>query len=178
MESKKQNVLTIVLLTVYMLVLTGVIVFKMPYCTELSDGIRVINLIPLQGSFDYNGVFNSREIIGNILIFIPLGIYICMLKSKWPFMSKVLPVFLISLLFEVTQYIFAIGRTDITDILGNTLGGVIGIGIYPLLLKVFKSRTIKFVNIIALALTVCLVLDFTYLFFLSHFIMGHPPLLN
>ncbi len=176
MKSKKRNTLTIVLLAVYILVLTGIILFKLPFYSEiLSDGIRVINLIPFQGSFDYNGVFNSREIIDNILLFTPLGVYIGMLKSGWSFVRKVLPVLGLSLLFEVIQYIFAMGRTDITDILGNTLGGIIGIGIYALLFKIFKSRTVKIVNVLALALTVCVVLRFAYLFFLSHFIMGRPP---
>lgn len=175
MKSKKRNTLTIVLLAVYILVLTGIILFKLPFYSESSDNIRVINLIPLQGSFDYNGVFNSREVIDNILLFIPLGVYIGMLKREWSFVRKVLPAIGLSLLFEVIQFIFAMGRTDITDILGNTLGGIIGIGIYALLFKIFKSRTVKMVNILALALTVCVVLHFAYLFFLSHFIMGLPP---
>ena len=175
MKSKKRNTLTIVLLAVYIVVLTGIILFKLPFYSELlSDGIRVINLIPFQGSFDYDGVFNSREIIDNILIFIPLGVYIGMLKSEWSFVRKVLPVIGLSLLFEVIQFIFAMGITDITDILGNTLGGIIGVGIYALLFKIFKSRTVKIVNILALALSVCVILQFAYLFFLSHFIMGSP----
>lgn len=176
MKSKKQNTLTIVLFVIYILMLTGIILFKLPFYSEkISDGIRVINLIPFQGSFDANGVILLREIIYNILLFIPLGIYIGMLKSEWSFVRKVLPAIGLSLLFEVIQFIFAMGRTDITDILGNTLGGIIGIGIYALLSKIFKSRTIKIVNILALALTVCAVLRFAYLFFLSHFIMGRPP---
>lgn len=176
MKSKKRNTLTIVLFAIYILVLIGIILFKLPFYSEfLSDGIRVINLIPFQGSFDYNGVFNSREVIDNILLFIPLGVYIGMLKSEWSFVRKILPAIGLSLLFEVIQYIFAMGRTDVTDILGNTLGGIIGIGIYALLFKVFKSRTIKIVNILALTLTVCEVLRFGHLFFLSHFYMGRPP---
>lgn len=177
MKSEKQNTLTIVLLVVYILLLTGIIIFKLPFYSEkLSDGIRVINLIPFQGSFDENGAMILREIIYNILLFIPLGIYICMLKSQWPFIKKVLPVIGLSLTFEVIQFIFAIGRSDITDVLGNTLGGIIGIGIYALLFKIFKSRTVKAVNILALAVTVCVVLRFTYLFYLSHFVMRglHP----
>lgn len=172
MKSEKRNTLTIILFVVYMLLLTGVILFKLPFYSEkLSDGIRVINLIPFQGSFDKNGVIILREIIDNILLFIPLGIYICMLKSKWPFMKKTLPAIGLSLTFEVIQFIFAIGRSDITDVLGNMLGGVIGIGIYVLLSKIFKNRTVKVVNVFALAVTIYVVLRFAYLFYLSHFVM-------
>lgn len=167
MKQEKRSTLTIVLFVLYMLVLTRIILFKLPFYSEKADWIREINLIPLLGSFDDNGVISLGEIIGNILVFIPLGIYICMLKSKWSFAKKALPIIGLTLAFEVIQFIFAIGRTDITDILGNTLGGIIGIGIYTLLFKIFKNRTIKVVNILALALTVCAVLLFAFLLFIS-----------
>lgn len=173
MKCKKRNTLTIVLFIVYIMLLTGVILFKLPFYSEkLSDGIRVINLIPLQGSFDENGVILLREIIQNILIFIPLGIYIYMMKYERPLMKKALPVIVLSLTFEVIQFIFAIGRTDVTDILGNSLGGVIGIGIYALLRGIFKNRTVIVVNMLALVVTVCVVARFAHLFYLSHFVMG------
>lgn len=172
MKLQRKNILTIALFIVYILLLTGIILLKLPFYSEkISDGIRVINLIPFQGSFDKNGVILYREVIYNILLFIPLGIYICMLKSKWPFMKKTLPAIGLSLTFEVIQFIFAIGRSDITDILGNMLGGVIGIDIYVLLSKIFKNRTVKVVNVFALAVTVYVVLRFAYLFYLSHFVM-------
>lgn len=176
MKSKKRNTLTIVLFIVYILLLTGVILFKLPFYSEkISDGIRVINLIPFQGSFDENGVILLREIIQNILIFIPLGIYIYMIKYELPFMKKVLPIIGLSLSFEVIQFIFAIGRTDVTDLLDNTLGGIIGICMSAILFKIFKNRTVKIVNMLALVLTICVVLRFAYLFYLSHFVMGSPP---
>ena len=171
MKSERQNILTIILFIVYALLLTGVILFKLPfYSAEFSDGIRVINLIPLQGSFDGNGVV-WREIIQNILIFVPLGIYISMLKSKWSFVKKILPIIGIAFAFEVIQFIFAMGRSDITDLLGNVLGGIIGIEIYALLYKILKCRTGLIVNILALAVTVCVLLWFGHLFYLSHFVM-------
>ncbi len=69
LKSEKRNTLTIILFVVYMLLLTGVILFKLPFYSEkLSDGLRVINLIPFQGSFDKNGVILFREIINNILL--------------------------------------------------------------------------------------------------------------
>ncbi|MDR3315110.1 MAG: VanZ family protein [Coriobacteriales bacterium] len=166
---RKQHALTIVLFAVYLLLLVGVILFKLPFNFELSDGVRVINLIPFQGASGANGSIVLREIIENILLFIPLGIYICMLKSEWSFAKKVLPIVGSSLAFEVIQFIFALGRSDITDILDNTLGGLIGVALYALLFKIFKSRTVKIVDILALVLTVCILLYFAYLFYHSHF---------
>jgi glycopeptide antibiotics resistance protein len=174
MKNEKRNTLTIVLFAVYMLLLIGVILFKLPfYSAALSDGIRVINVIPFAGSFDENGTIVWREIIQNILVFAPLGTYISMLKSKLPFVKKVLPIIGLTFVFEITQFIFAMGRSDITDILGNTLGGIIGIGIYALLYKVFGSRTVRIINMLALVVTVCVILRFGYLFYLSHFVMRH-----
>jgi glycopeptide antibiotics resistance protein len=121
------------------------------------DG-RVVNLIPLLGSFDNNGVIRFSEIRNNILVFIPLGIYIGMLKSKWSFAKKVLATVVLTLAFEITQFIFAIGRADITDVLSNTLGGVIGIGIYALLFKLMKGRTNKVLNVLAAVLTALIIL--------------------
>jgi len=167
----------VILFAIYLLLSTGIILFKLPfYSPEISDGIRVINLIPLQGSFDNSGAIDFREIRDNILIFIPLGVYICMLKSEWPFMKKALSVIGLSLSFEVLQFIFALGRTDITDVLDNTIGGIIGIGVYALLFKILGSKTNKAANALALAVTVCVVARFTHLFYLNHFVMRglHP----
>lgn len=177
LKSKKRNTLTIVLFFIYMLLLIGIVLFKLPfYSPQISDGIRVINLIPYQGAFDGNGFTFSHEIIYNVLLFIPLGIYACMLKSDWPLIKKLLFIIGLAFAFEAIQYVFAIGRSDITDIINNKLGGIIGIGIYALLQKIFKGRTHTVVNILAFAVTIIVVLRFAHLFYLSHFVMMRPAL--
>jgi len=169
---KQGNKLTFMLFSVYMLLLTGIILFKLPfYSPELSDGTRVINIIPFKGSFDADGNFILSEVIQNILIFIPFGIYICMLEDEWSFKKKAFAVIGLTLIFELIQFIFAMGRTDITDILGNTLGGISGIGIYALFRRILKKRTITAVNFLALFVTIYVVWNFTKLFYLSHFVM-------
>jgi glycopeptide antibiotics resistance protein len=156
-KSEKRNTLTLVLFAVYLLALVWLILFKLQFSIAVMDG-RVVNLIPLLGSFDNNGVILFSEIRNNILVFIPLGIYIGMLKSKWSFAKKVLAAVVLTLAFEITQFIFAIGRADITDVLSNTLGGVIGIGIYALLFKLMKGRTNKVLNVLAAVLTALVIL--------------------
>lgn len=81
-----------------------------------------------------------------------------MLKNAWPFGNKVFAIAALSLIFEITQFIFAIGRADITDVLSNTLGGIIGIGIYALLSKALKGRTNTVVNTLAAVFTILAVL--------------------
>jgi len=155
MSKEKKNTLTIVLFIIYVLALIWIILLKLQFSFTEIDRVRSINLIPLQGSVIINGIVSLNEIFDNIIVFIPFGIYINMLKNKWSFIQKVLPIISVSLTFEVLQFIFAIGRTDITDLLGNTLGGIIGIFIYVVLLKIFKNKTIKIINTVALILTVC-----------------------
>ncbi|MDR2736767.1 MAG: VanZ family protein [Gracilibacteraceae bacterium] len=178
MQSQTQKNLTVVLFAVYILLLTGIILFKLPFYSEkISDGVRVINLAPFQGSFNEDGAVVWPEIVCNVLLFIPFGIYISMLKREWFSMKKVLPILGLSLTFESMQFIFAMGRTDVTDIINNTLGGIIGIGVYALFLMIFRKRTVKVVNVFAAVLTVCVVLRFAQLFYLSHFVMGRPPVM-
>jgi len=153
LKSKKRNTLTLVLFVVYLLVLTWLILFKLQFSIPVIKEGRVFNLIPVLGSFGDNGVIHFSEIRDNILAFMPLGIYICMLKEQWYFMKKVLTIVGLTFSFEVIQFIFAIGRADITDVLSNMLGGIIGIGIYTLLFQILKSRTNKVINVLAAVFT-------------------------
>ena len=54
-------------------------------------------------------------------------------------------------MFEVLQFTFSIGAFDITDIITNVLGGIIGSLIFEAIEKLFNNsvRTQKFITIIA-----------------------------
>lgn len=153
-KTKRRNTLTLVLFIIYLLALTWLISFKLQFSIPDMTGERVINLIPLLGSRNANGFIRFDEIEVNILAFIPLGIYLCMLRAKWSFVNRVLVMGCLSFAFEALQFIFAIGRADITDVLSNTLGGIIGIGLYVLLSKLLKGRTNTIVNALAAVFTV------------------------
>lgn len=167
LKLEKRNTLTLVLFVIYLLALTWLILFKLQFFIPIMNEGRIINLIPLLGSFDGKGVIRFSEIRVNILAFIPLGIYICMLKAPWSFVKKILTVVGLTFVFEIIQFIFAIGRADITDVLSNTLGGIIGIGIYALLSKVLKGRTNKVINVLAAVFTI-LALLLVALLLVSH----------
>jgi Glycopeptide antibiotics resistance protein len=156
-----------VLFAIYLLVLTWLILFKLQFSIPNMTEGRIINLIPLLGSFDDTGALRFSEIRVNILAFIPLGIYICMLKAPWSFVKKILAIVGLTLAFEITQFIFAIGRADITDVLSNTLGGIIGIGIYALLSRILKGRINKVINVLAAVFTI-LALLLAGLLLISH----------
>lgn len=157
MMNRKRNAgskrVTLGLLIVYLAVLTWIILFKMELDMELlrTMNFRSINLIPFAGSVIVNGKVEVSEIILNIVVFIPFGMYLSMLDRKISFLMKVLPIFVVSLLYEVAQYCFAIGASDITDLLGNTLGGIAGIGLFVVCAKILGERTVRILNILAAA---------------------------
>jgi len=159
MENKetKQWLLTTCLLVVYLLILTWIIIFKMQFSIQGLDHLRNINLIPFHESVIVNNRIEFSEIYYNILVFVPFGLYVSMLKSNWSFLKKVAPIASVSLLYEVVQFIFAVGASDLTDLIGNTLGGIIGIAIYIVFRRSLKTdfKTNKILNIIALIGTIC-----------------------
>ena len=157
MENKKQHRLTMILFIIYFCLLIWILLFKMSFSFDELYRNRSINLIPILGSIIVNGRLYINEIINNILVFVPVGIYTCMLKQEWSTPKKVSVAFFISLTIEVLQFILAIGATDITDLIGNTIGGAIGIGIFYLFIKIFKNKTINIFNILASIATVGLV---------------------
>lgn len=160
MKENRQRNVTRGLFLIYLLVLTWIILFKMQI--NLSEigrmQYRNINLIPFQGSAVVNGRIELSEIILNIIAFVPFGVYISMVKESWNWFQKAIPVFLTSFLYETLQYLFAIGASDITDLLGNTLGGLIGILLFWLLSKVLKENTIKIINVLAVIGTILILL--------------------
>lgn len=54
----------------------------------------------------------------------------------------------------MTQYIFAIGASDITDVIDNMLGAVIGILLYLGMKKIWKEKTGKIITILGAVLEV------------------------
>ena len=153
---KQNRKLTKVLLMVYLLALTWIILLKLQVdFSNLRDmNYRSVNLIPFAGSVIVNGRVNVSEILLNIAAF---GIYVSMLKPDGGFWKKVLPIFCVSLFYEAMQYVLAIGGSDITDLIGNTLGGVVGIGVFAVLYRLFGRKVIKVLNVLALIGTVAAV---------------------
>ena len=115
------------------------------------------------GSFTEDGTLRLDELVENVMIFVPFGVYIGMVKPDWSFAKKFLPIVATTVAFETIQYAFAIGRADITDVITNALGGLIGIGVYALLGRVIKHRPDRVINGVALVLTVFVLLYSAFL---------------
>lgn len=163
----KSRKLTTLLFIFYLLALSGIVLFKtkmsfaflhMIFNFTGTDINRSVNLLPFGGMLVLNGSPDYHEIVLNTLVFIPFGIFLGMLRKKTSLVHLIVPVFLTSLFFEVTQYVFVLGASDITDIMANTLGGVIGIGIYFVFHKICSERAYQVLNTIALVFTIGFVL--------------------
>lgn len=149
--------LTKALCIIYLLALTWIIVCKMQFSFANPGHIRSVNLIPFKESVIVNGKLYVNEIIYNILAFIPLGVFSAILLSDKSLLIKIAPAFVTSLLYETLQFVFAIGTSDITDLLGNTLGGAIGVAIFFAMSKIWKDRVCKVVNVISLVAAIVLI---------------------
>ena len=79
---------------------------------------------------NYYLFFMDSEILANVWLFIPLGAILYKLFHMWEMIA--LPV-VITLLIETTQLILDIGAFELSDLIANTLGGVIGIMVCYLL---------------------------------------------
>lgn len=150
-QENRRNKLTVILLTVYLLALFWIILLKMSTSLSQLPSLRGVNLIPFAESVVINGSIHMYEIIGNAIIFVPFGIYITMLRPEWRLSKRLLLIVAVTLLLEVMQFIFAIGASDITDLIMNTLGGMIGIGFFTIFRKIIRSedRAVKIMNVFA-----------------------------
>jgi glycopeptide antibiotics resistance protein len=74
------------------------------------------------------------NLVGNILAFMPYGIFIVLLFKRN--MVSVKGVFIhslgLSLLLECLQVFFSIGNFDLDDLILNSCGGLLGYGIFRL----------------------------------------------
>ena len=103
-----------------------------------KEGIRNINLIPFRSMSPYlrniTEPYAFKNIIANILVFIPLGFFVSNKNSKNVFKTLVFCLFVI-LSIECIQLLFKIGFFDVDDIILNFIGSLIGIGINKILIK-------------------------------------------
>lgn len=113
-----------IFLMLYLLLLGWGILFK--FQTQLMlfiYGYRYFNLIPYQDlARTVKGDIEWREILFNILAFLPFGFFL----RRNRLVAVLLAGVSLSLAFEIVQFTLAIGMFDITDIIHNALGTMTG----------------------------------------------------
>ena len=101
-----------------------------------------VNLLPLVNLFDYD---NKRDlllnVIGNVAMFIPSGIVLPIIYKRLDsFVKVILAGGGISLCIEIIQLPFSVRASDVDDLILNTVGVIIGYGIYALIRSVRKTE--------------------------------------
>lgn len=132
--------LLIVLFVVYLLFLAWLILWKFETPWVGAGALRQIKLVPFAASADASAN-TVREVVANFAFFVPFGIYIALFTPRWEWWQGMSVVAGASLVLEAIQYALAVGASDATDIVANTVGGLAGIGLVSLLRRRFLDRT-------------------------------------
>lgn len=96
--------------------------------------------------------------IENFIVFIPFGLLLSASFKRVRLWRKLAVIGALSVIVEILQYILAIGLTDITDVIMNTLGGLAGLLIYRTLSKHVDEAKLDGVIAIIVAILLALVL--------------------
>jgi glycopeptide antibiotics resistance protein len=139
----------------YLLVIVWLVLFKFSFhpSSILDNHHRSLNLIPFAAPKMENGRIVFGEMVMNCLFFVPFGLLLNVNYKKVLFLPKLIFILIFSLSAEAIQYYFAIGATDISDVITNTSGGLLGLIFYYLANKFIKTETLdRFIVSVGLVL--------------------------
>ncbi len=134
-----------ILFALYGAALTFIILFKGSLSFGPLEGFRSVNLVPFRWFPEH--IFGSvtfKNIFGNFALFIPFGMFVSLLSERLKFVKSLGLGFALSFAYEALQYIFAIGATDIDDLILNTLGAVAGYLIYCLVRAMTRNPVTRY----------------------------------
>ena len=138
-----RKILSSGLLVSYLVILIWLVLFKTSFSLSallIHHHQRSLNLAPFAAPSIVDGQINYSEMILNCVLFIPFGLLLNVNFKKAGFLPKLVFVLAFSITVELLQYIFAIGATDITDVITNTSGGFLGLTLYGLSNKFINNE--------------------------------------
>ncbi|NVP17652.1 VanZ family protein [Candidatus Gracilibacteria bacterium] len=154
-RSKLKNILIYTIFYIYITSLLAVTLFPIPiaglkeistYITDTNNFIPFNSILDILLNKNLPLIIKSKQVIGNIIIFIPLGFLIPFIWKNKSNFKKTLSIGIFGTLFiETTQFIISIilgfnyKVTDIDDIILNTLGFIIGFCIFRLFKKSIEN---------------------------------------
>jgi glycopeptide antibiotics resistance protein len=130
---------------VYLLTVAAITIIPKQISRLRSPHADHINLVPLgysfkcflqdQTSHPHLTAFCLRNTLGNIALFLPLGIFLPLLSGRFDSMKRILFLALfLSLSIETIQFFLRLvgspRAVDIDDVLLNTLGACLGLVVY------------------------------------------------
>lgn len=137
--TRRRRLLT-VLFVLYLVLLSWGILYKWSTWIGVDEVRRVIKLVPFAPAVGI-GASQPLEVLANVLLFVPFGVFVGLLLPRWGAGRQIALMTGASVLFETVQYILAIGNSDITDVLMNTAGGIIGLLVLALVRARLGDRT-------------------------------------
>ena len=144
-EKPKYPVLTVTVFVLYCLILVWIVLLKLAVTPEQLRWLvcgRSIDWIPFRSLQSAPNLrVAGEEVVLNGIVFIPLGLMLSLLGRPRRLIGRVAVGFLVSLAFELIQYAFAIGVSDVTDLLMNTLGTLAGCLLFFGAKKLLRDRT-------------------------------------
>ncbi|WP_203747123.1 VanZ family protein [Cellulomonas chitinilytica] len=116
----------VVLFAVYLALLAWVVLWKLEVPWVGEGWRRTIKLVPFVATARA-GASPPAEVVANLLLFVPFGLYLGLLAPTWSRWRATAVVAGASVVLEVAQYVLAVGSSDVTDLVVNTAGGLAGL---------------------------------------------------
>ncbi len=147
-QSNLKDIILISLYIIYFLFMAKILFFKNVPLTEIFNSDREISrtlaIIPFQSIMKYYNSGNLwatvLNVVGNVVIFIPFGVFLMMYTQRKTTIKAVTTVLWTSVTVEVVQFVLDIGIADFDDITLNVLGGLFGVWTYKILKLIFKKE--------------------------------------
>jgi glycopeptide antibiotics resistance protein len=148
-ESRTGGVL-VALFAVYLVLLVWLVLWKfdIPYTDATA---RVVKLVPFVSRLPQFGPSQPAEVVANLLIFVPFGVYLGLIARSWRWWKSVAVMAAASAGLEIVEYVLAVGSTDVTDVIVNTAGGVAGLVLVAALRRLLGERiTVVMTRVLAI----------------------------
>lgn len=146
MSTKMRRILGVVFV-LYLAALVYVLLFS-PYFGRTQETPHGVNLAPLteirrfwKGPESLGSPQFWINVVGNVLAFLPLGLFTALLLRRRYYGAFALAVtYLASLGAELLQYCLRVGSFDIDDVILNSVGGLLGILIAFIIREKHKNK--------------------------------------
>ena len=86
-----------------------------------------------------------------------------MLHPKSSGFRAIILAFILSLTYESIQYVLTIGFPDVTDLIDNTLGAILGVIIINIISVIFREKLRIYMNVILILFSGYIIYDILYL---------------
>ena len=163
-EKKKIQALAISTFIFYVIVLLWITIFKCNIEASVH-GVRIfLEQMTIKERFIYatsyfawhDGDIKSTTL--NVLIFVPFGILVPLLRGRTAPFSTIVLAFFTTLTIESFQMILAFGYFTYIDLICNTLGSILGLVIFKLIIErlgdMAKFKVLIFCNFLAMAISI------------------------